>query len=61
MKTNKRILHLAARGRVSLSLASQEIKADLRDRNCIEIAGIDPLAGNVPSFTANVDWGYAGE
>lgn len=61
MKMNERILHLAARGRVPVSLVSQEIKADLPDRNCIELAGIDPLAANVPFFTANVDWGCAGE
>lgn len=58
---HKGILHLAARGRVPLSLVSQEIKADLWDRNCIEIARVDLTAGNVPSFTANVESGYAGE
>jgi len=56
---SKGILQLAVSGRAPLQLEYRELKPDLRDLDCMKISEVDPVAGNVPSFTAVLDSGYA--
>ena len=53
------ILQLTVCGRVLLQLEYRELKSDLRDLDCMNIDEVDPVAGDVPSFTAIFDSGYA--